>query len=309
MLEQDNYELVSAFGKTKEAQQRYEFYTLATIPFLSQLSFTLGERLALQKNQLQSAASFKRTNEANANTLGFQYDLNKDWQFYLRRAESYRFPKAEEEASATDITGLNTQKGVSYELGAQFHSDKYLLKADIFQLNLRNEIAFDPLQTPQNPFGSNTNLTPTKRKGASLNLDYQVNETTTVYGLYQYVNAQFSTGIYAGKRIPLVAESLFKGKVQYHYFPDWNFSVESSYTGSEYPDNDNLNVSGKLGGYTLINFHVEYTYRHLLASFALNNIFNKYYYIYSVYQNNPVEQFFYPAAGRNFMVNLRYDLE
>ena len=96
---------------------------------------------------------------------------------FLRADENYRFPKADENPSPqSGINGLKTQRGISYETGVQWDLKKLLSKFSIYQLNLENEIAFDPTQTPQNPFGTNRNLNPTVRRGLSFIEKYHKNK-------------------------------------------------------------------------------------------------------------------------------------
>jgi outer membrane receptor protein involved in Fe transport len=69
-----------------------------------------------------------------------------------------------------------------------------------------------------------------------------------------------------------------------------------------------MNIAGKIGAYTVYNFNALFEYQSISLSFRVNNIFNKNYYIYTVYQPMMNTEFFYPAPDRNFMLTLNYSL-
>jgi iron complex outermembrane receptor protein len=267
----------------------------------------LGTRIAQQNSRLRSSFSSYHINRAIATTVGTTWQFSPDWRFYLRRAGSFRFPKADENASTPPgIAGLRTQRGISYEAGFDITKEHYGVKLSLYQLNLRDEIVFDPLQTPQDPFGTNRNLSPTVRQGFTISGRRDINCLLSLDGQYNYVNARFQNGLYKGNRIPLVSESIFRTGLNYHINEHWHAFTEALFTGNQYAANDNANIAGKLGGYTIYHFSIRYVYEHLTASFRINNIFNHYYYFYTVYQPNVMSEFFYPAPGRNFTLTVQY---
>jgi len=307
-LQSDNYHLNTLFSNTTDTQQEYSMFGLANFPVSSRVSFQAGLRGAQQNNQLSVLTTTHSLNRAIASTVGITAKITSAMEAYLRRAESYRFPKADENADAPPgVNGLKTQRGVSYETGIKFLYKKLASDFSLYQLNLRDEITFDPLQTPQNPFGVNTNFDRTVRRGFSVTEKLPVTHRVTIGGRYGYVNARFQQGIYAGNRIPLVAENIISANIDYAFKEHWQLYGEALYTGNEYADSDNTNIAGKMGGYTLYNGSVNYTYEHFTASLRVNNIFNKDYFIYTVYQPSLAAQFFYPAEGRNFSLNVKYE--
>src|SRR6185437_5895089 len=117
---------------------------------------------------------------------------------------------------------------------------------------------------------------------------------------------RFQNGINAGKRIPLVAENILHAGLNIHFLTYWNVYSEAIFTGNQFPANDDANIGKRMGGYTIYNFNLHYVYEKLSVSFRVNNLFNKPYYLYTVFQ--PFEPFetFYPAPERNFLLSLQY---
>ena len=305
--EHDAYNLDTDFGETNDSQYKYGVFGLVNFPVVPRVTMTAGARAAQQNSQLQSTSDSSTINRALATTLGATFSVTNEISTYLRRAGSFRFPKADENASTSPtIKNLKTQQGVAYETGIEFNFQPTLTKIALFQLNLQDEITFDPNQTPQDPFGTNRNLDPTIRRGFSISEKYQITEKLSFGGQYNFVNARFQSGMTAGKRIPLVSENNLHAGLNYAFKDFWNFYSEAIYTGNQFAANDDANVESPVAGFTVINCNLRFEYKNLTASFRLNNIFNKFYDFYSVYTPSIETETFYPAPGRNFLFTLKY---
>jgi iron complex outermembrane receptor protein len=306
-VENDQYHLASLFGTTQNTQKKIGLFGIFRTPIYPRFILSVGARGAEQKSNLQSFTQVDSLNRAIATTVGITFQYNTATQFYLRRAESFRFPKSDENASTLPgVNGLKTQRGTAYEGGITWNWKQLRSHFSIYQLNLKDEIAFDPTQTPSTPFGINRNLDPTVRRGFSLAEKFLATDKITLGGQYHFVRARFDGGIYSGNRIPLVAENILHANINYQISLHWNVYTEAVFTGNEFSDNDNGNTAGKMGGYTVYNLTLRYTYEHFTASLRVNNIFNKYYYFYTVFIPSMQNQFFYPAPGRSFMLTAKY---
>lgn len=302
----DYYHLSSLFGLTNNHQQKYSLFAIANLPILTS-TVSLGGRIAQQNSQLESFNDNQTINRAIATNIGLSIPLNLDIDFYARRAESFRFPKADENAFAPiGVSNLRTQRGVAYETGFKWLKTTYSGKVGFYLLNLRDEIAFDPTQTPQQPFGANRNLAPTVRRGFTLSQKNNITNRLSLGGQYNYVYARFKNGINAGNRIPLVSETILLINVNYQFLENWHFYTEAIYTGSQFPANDDANIGGSIGGYTVVNVNLRYQFKHLEASFRINNVFNKLYYFYTIFQSNTWQESFYPAPERNVLLTFKY---
>lgn len=306
-LQNDRYHLGSLFGLTENTQQKYGGFVLATAPLKEKLILSLGTRGAMQVARLQNITTANAINRALATTLGLAYEFNQQMHVYLRRSGSFRFPKADENTFTVGGVGsLRTQRGIAYESGLQYNSGQHTGRVDLYQLNLRDEIAFDPTQSPEQPFGTNRNLSPTVRRGCSLGIHDQLTPAFGLGGQYNYVNARFQHGVNSGNRIPLVAENILIANINYTFYEHWKLYSEAVYTSNQFPANDDANVSGPLGGYTLVNASLRYELKNLSISLRINNIFNKAYYFYTAFQANTNQVTFYPAPESNWLLTVKY---
>lgn len=306
-IQQDRYRLNSLYGLTNESQQKLGLFFLVNHPISSGWDSEAGARIAQMRSTLHdNSTDNQNMNRALATTIGVRHQFTPSSMIYLRRAGSFRFPKADENAATANQRGLLTQRGVAYETGIQFNQTTYSTELDLYQLDLRDEIAFDPFQTTETPFGSNRNLSPTTRRGLTLSGKWQAHHRLSLGSQYRYVNARFQSGLNSGNRIPLVAENILQASADYRLTDNTHLFFESIYTGNQYAANDDANLAGKIGGYTLFNLHINYTHHQLTGAFRVNNLFNRYYYFYVVAQPGMPDEYFYPAPTRNIVFTLSY---
>jgi outer membrane receptor protein involved in Fe transport len=266
---------------------------------------------------LQLGGRYARTddnlnNESNNDAVfvseqGVTYRFNNSLSTYFRRAENYRFPKADEQnGSLMDETPqfLNTQTGVSYELGTKAYYQQYEWQANLYQLDLNNEIAYAPI-APDEISASNRNLDPTRRVGAELSGQWHCAHDFDVGAGVSWVEPTFSSGAFSGNEIPYVANWVSKVFVSKVIQKHWTLYVESIYTGSRYASEDDANVGGKLGGYTIYNMNVAFHYDKMRLSMRLNNVTNKLYYSYVLMPSDSF--YYYPAPERNVVFQVSYD--
>lgn len=273
------------------------------------LDVILGARLAEQKNWISAGQKSSNNDQVFVTEEGLAYAYDENWKFHLRRSGNFRFPKANEETwIPADVDHLKTQTGVSYELGGERKTDQQRTQMNIYQLDLKNEIAFDPSQTPQNPFGSYSNYPNTRRQGITITESYHVNAKLTLDSQLNYVNARFSGGMFSGKEIPAVPA--FNGNVgmNYKFIENWAMKYFADYIGPRFASKDNENEGSKLAGYWLHNIALQRDFQFVNISFEINNFFNQKYSVYTLFDATSGTNTYYPGAGRNFLLTFKFDI-
>ena len=227
---------------------------------------------------------------------------------FVKRSGNYRFPKSEEDATILPGTShLKTQTGSSYDLGSRWWVTHYRINADLYYMNLNNEIIFNPTPVGAQKFGTNRNLPPTSRDGVNLSIIDKVNEILSLEAQYSYVNAVFRSGQFKGNRIPFVAQNSLQGSASLYLKPHWTVYSEAIFTGERYAAGDDTNKASKIPSLWVFNGAISYHYKKLTASLRLNNIFNVLYNAY-VSTTSTAAEAYYPAPGRNFMLTLGLQL-
>lgn len=305
---QTDYKLLNQLVNSKSNSMENDIYGQAEIPLWEKFKLILGGRNADQSNTAYQKIGNPATDSVDHDFVteqGINFSLNKNWQFFLRRDGNFRFPKANELTwLQPGVTFLSPQTGVSYESGIEWDTNRQKTQLSVYYLQLHDEIAFDPTETPLNPFGAITNLPPTLRKGVTLTEQFLLNDEITLAGQINYVDARFNSGIHNGNIIPAVPAWTDNVDIDYQFAPHWRTEYTAVYTGSRFPSDD-INNSAKLSGYWLNNISLQYFLKHFSASFAVNNIFNQRYPLYASFDLDSQSTVYYPAAGRNFLLTLK----
>lgn len=288
-----------------------DVYTQTIMPILPQWDLTLGARYAQQNNEPQIVIGEPEhyVNRVFVSEQGLAFHINPVWTWFIRRDGNFRFPKANEEVwLASDQTELKPQTGVSYESGFKWQTPRQHGQVNVYELWLHNEIAYDPTQTPTQPFGATSNFDTTLRKGISISDVIKLAEPIDVDGQVNYVDARFMHGPDSGNVVPAVPTWSGVAGVDYRFQPDWQTSFHETYSGSAFASDDVGNVAPKTAAYWLSQWALQYHHKAYTVSLQVNNLFNQHYAIYTDYSSFTQSNSYYPGAGRNFSLNVKADL-
>lgn len=285
------------------------FYEVVS-PLTQQIDLTLGARGAWQNNDIDSNPSAHSVDRVLVTEQGISYKLTDAWRLFLRRDGNFSFPKANEEAwIPAGADSLDVQTGVSYETGVEYLSARHRTQLNVYQLTLHNEIAFDPAQTPELPFGSYTNFDKTKRSGVTWAEHYMLMPAVSLDGQLNVVNARFASGSEQGHFIPAVPAVNGNIGVNYEFVPGWHAIYRALYTGSRYASEDIENVGEKQPGYWLHDMAVQYVQKSYSVNCEVTNLFNQKYSVYTLY--DPISQLntFYPGNGRSLLLTVKANID
>lgn len=307
-----HYALTNNKVQKKTSANQNDFYFQTTIPMADQIEVIFGARKAWQNNRSETSIKIpvNSLNSVFVAEQGILYHFNQTASFFVRRDGNFSFPKANEETWLPEnVNSLRAQTGTSYETGAEWQAEKQRSQINIYRLELNNEIAFDPTQTSTQPIGTFNNLDKTIRQGISLSEIYRLTARITLNGQINYVNARFASGVNAGKSIPAVPAINSNVGLKYNLTDRWATQYTLLYTGSRYPSQDIANVSKQVPAYWLSDIALQYFMRSLVFSFEINNLFNKQYAGMVFYNTFLRQNKYYPAAGRNYLLTLKINID
>lgn len=312
-LDEDHYtyEINSLYVNTQNERNASSLYTQVIVPVSETLTLTLGMRKAEMEDRLTDATAYpmgiKLKDDINVQDIGLLYKPSTQWRLFVRLNDNYRFATVEEQAfTEMDVIGLKTQEGESVEWGAVWQSERAQLKFSATQLDLNNEIAFDPTANgPFGPFGgANVNFDATRRNTWMLQGLYRYNEVLSLNGSYSRNDAEFRSGVFESNTVSGVADAVARLAANYRLNIAWNGFVELQHLGEQFRLGDNDNTQEKREAYTLINASFAYQRNEWQISARINNLSDRDY-IESANAYGALQ----PSPGRNFWLSLRYHIK
>jgi len=286
-------------------------YAQLTIPITSQLDFILGARKAWQINRIESgiSESVHALNQVFVTEQSIIFHATPALSLFLRRDANFSFPKANEETwLPANTSSLQVQTGTSYETGIKWERKEQQAQLSIYRLPLHDEIAFNSMQTANQPFGAFTNLDDTLRYGISLSGRTRLTSKASVTAQINYVHARFASGNFSGNLIPAVPAITANAGIDYNWNENWGTQYNALYTGSMYSSQNVANVGRKVAAYWLNNIALQYSRKYFIISAEINNLFNTNYASAVFYSALTGQNIYYPAAGRNFSLTAKINL-
>jgi len=283
-------------------QETQAFYAQATVPFSEQLSLTVGGRYADVENRMVDAASFPAgidvDDDVSVGTIGMNYRPDTAWRFYARLDENFRFAKVDEITLAAAGSTLDTQTGLSYDVGMEWSEQDRFFNLGLYRLELEDEIYFDPTV---GIFGANTNLDDTLRYGLVVGGGLGITDQVSVSADYTYTHAKFEDGGLDGQYISGVAPHLATVRMNVRPYESWDWQAELQMVSSKYAQGDNLNVKEKAPGYGILNISARYQVKQWDLTFRMNNVTDK---EYAEFIADGFVRSYQPSPGRNVLMTI-----
>ena len=306
--ENTDYLLNTAFGPQGTKQDINAVYAQISYPIISNLNLTTGLRHARVDNRINTGTTSQVKDDLNLGSIGLSFQASPSWRIFARADQNYRFAKVDEHTNVVfgQPTGLDTQTGVSYELGMEIQQQSFQMTAQLYRLNLKNEIGFDSSTY------FNVNLDDTRRNGLSITARSDINASWSVGASYDYIDSSVAAGAFKGNDIPLVAEHELRLFASWTPNIDTLIGAEIHHVGKQTLGNDFTNSFSQLDSYTVFNANAHYYYDNWDFSARINNIFNQYYSETGATGYDAsftVKDAYNPAAERNFSINARYSFE
>jgi len=304
------YHFMSTRVEEQAKTQQNNLFGRVTIPLIEHVEMIAGTRAAWQKNHDSPAKDqfFNSLNKTMVSEIGMAVSYDQ-WKYFLRRSGNFRFPKANEETWVpVGVDALKLQTGVSYEMGGERTTEKQKSQINLYQLELLYEIAFNPTQTPTEPFGSYSNFPKTLRRGVTLTEYYHLTEKIGFNGQLNFVNATFAAGSFSGNQIPAVPQLNANAGLSYDFIPDWKAKYIALYNGSAYASENDENKGSKIPGYWINTLSLQYIKKSYNINFEVINVFNQKYSVYTLYDPENQTNTYYPGAGRSYLITCKIDL-
>ncbi|MEJ2621265.1 MAG: TonB-dependent receptor [Candidatus Thiodiazotropha sp.] len=308
-LERTDYQLRTSFGPQILDQSIDAIYLQLLAPISDNTTATLGYRTAQVDNLIETDSSRDRLDDRlDAASAGISYTPDKSLRLFLRADENFRFATVDEHTNVVfgQPVGIDNQTGRSYETGVEWQQAQLMSRLLLYRLDVEQEISFDASGYV------NTNLDETRRKGATLEAQWQATERLSLDGSLTYTDPEITDGPFKGKRIPMVASRSAKVTGHWQFSELWQLFLEGIFSSERVVSGDFNNSLESLPGFGVVNSGVHFRTGPWHASLRIDNLLDKQYANsaaagYDSAYNQRVGYF--PAAERNFWFSVNYMID
>lgn len=308
----------SNYARQRAAQTSTAVYVQNITALDPAWALTLGARTQRMEQSARqdaylwmTAMDGSATRQRSAFDAGLAYN-GQGWRAYGKVGTTFRFANTDElfgfDSFGTPVFvgDLKPQHGRIAEIGGSATFGPLQGRASLYRMQLTDEIGYDG--SAGGGFGANVNLDPTRRQGVETELDWRITERLKARFAYAWTDAEFRTGAYAGKDVPLVPRD--KATLQFN----WDAGQAGSYAavinhvGTRRYSGDFANAQGLLGGYTTLDLQATWQFKPWTVTARLLNALDRHYATYAGY--SPWSgHYFYPADGRSVHLGARYAFE
>jgi len=246
----------TSINTSETTRNSYALYLTDTIAFGESTSLNFGARQQWVKLHIDTNSNItgnstdSRNDSMKSAEISLSHKHRYGGQNYVRLARSFRSPVLDEMWSYTmgSVRLLKPQTGNHLEIGTrQTFGNGMKLSANIFRMNLTDEIAYD------NVLFANVNLDKTRHDGLNLDLGTPLNRQLDIKAGYAYRKASFRTGANDGNAVPLVPTHKLSLSSRYQMSATGQLGIDAIHTGSRYFGDDNANVGKQLLAYNRLD--------------------------------------------------------
>lgn len=292
---------LGAFGSTAMQKSRALYVRDELTIDSSGTDLSAGYRSEkIDKSELSSLTSLRNTQHAWE--LGVRQTVAKNLSLYGRVGTSFRLGNVDEFSFTVPGKDLLPQTSRDTELGVRYSVQDYKLDARYYRNQLKNEIGYDP--NAPGPFGpgANVNFDPTHRSGIELNASMAASKTLNLSLNAASRKAKFSSGVYAGNDVALVAKNTLSVRADWTPVANHRLSGGLNYVGKQKVDFAN---QCDAPAYTTADARYAYDWKNVEIALGITNLFDKKHYSQAFSCSAGVTGGIYPEAGRAATLSLR----
>ena len=221
---------------------------------------------------------------------------------FAKTGRSFRVPNADENGYRSSVAGLKVQSARDLELGATFGSDALGATARLFRHRLTDEIFYDP--TLNNFFGANTNLDPTERKGAELDVHAALSSSLRLVARVQHVTARFTAGPNDGREMVLVPRNIASARLSWTPGSGHSADAGVQWVDSQRYGSDFANDCGeRMPSYATLDARYARQLGHWEFAVSGLNLADRQHFSQAFFCRGAI----YPSDGRQVKLSARYD--
>ncbi len=230
------------------------------------------------------------------------------WRVYGKAARNFRLPNTDELFAYDPVSyqaifngALKVQTGQLAEAGLSWNAGSLTQQISVFQQENHNEIGYIAAN------GRNANLDPTRRRGAEWEGRWNINTAWQLRGSLSTLDAEFTEGLYSGKKLPLVARHKETLGVVWDGAQLGTHSMNVVSVDRRYFGGDFTNTLQQLGGSTTVDYQAQWRIGQFAVIFKATNLTDRRYSSLG-YSSTWNPGTYYPADPRSFSLAVKADL-
>jgi iron complex outermembrane receptor protein len=249
-----------------------------------------------------SAAAASIDQRQQAWEVGVVQPLMAGVAVFGRFGRSFRLANADEFSYTSPGLTLNAQTSHDAELGLRWTHDGGRAELRLYRNALNNEIGYDPNAVGLFGLGANVNFDPTRRQGAELELAQTLGGGANLRMNAATRRAQFMTGPYAGKDVPLTPRQTLAAHVDWSPAAGHRVGGGLNWVASQSPDFDN---ACRMPSYATVDLRYAYQWQRVELALGVTNLADSKYYTQAFACVNGAVSSIYPEAGRAVTASVR----
>ncbi len=290
----------SIINTIKIKQKSQAFYLQNQTDLLNNLSLTLGARHQQidQSATDTTGARISNDHSKNIGELGLSYQFSAGTRVFSKVGSTFRNANLDELTTFAGFASkpVRPEQGRSIDAGIEFKDTAYTLRLTAYHLRMKDEITYNSVTF------ENENMAKTRHEGIDLSGHYNLNTQWQFTGGLNLQKAKFSDGVDNGKKIPLVPAVKVTAGIRFKPTAALNLSLLTNHIGERISGGDTSNtLFPVLAAYTTADFVVSWHQAQWTTRARVINLTDKKYAASAYYGS------YYPADGRAFFADLRYD--
>ena len=262
--------------------------------------------------------------------FGFMYDFNERNNVYASLAVANREPVRKDFRENTPENQPKVEKLLNFESGYRYKGQNFMVNANLYYMHYTDQLV---LTGQINDVGdyTRTNVDLSYRAGLEFESGIRISEKFKLNGNATFSNNKIKefneyldnydredglqdTIAHSGTDLAFSPNIIASAGLQYEPLDGMSIHISGKHVGDQFLDNTSTKTR-KLDAYNTLNLQLKYTindgfFKETTFGLLVNNILNEF------YENNgytwgyvsggerTVENFYYPQAGRNFLLRV-----
>tara|TARA_B100000941_G_C28434386_1_gene516098 strand:+ start:12 stop:983 length:972 start_codon:yes stop_codon:yes gene_type:complete len=252
-------------------------------------------------NYSNKSSLLSRVRQNYAWTLGFNYILNNNKNFFGHVARSFRSPRLDELISLVNpnptSTDIKHQYSHDIEIGHQIKLNNSNYKIALFRSLIKNQIVYNSAAF------ANQNFDPSIHQGVELEFDSIINPNLKFNSNLNYIDSYFTEGVEKGNETPYVPRLSGNSSLYYNFDKQTDLSVDYKYIGKKRSGNDPNYILSKSKSYQVIDFSINHKMKNFIIKGSINNLLDKRYYT-NLIKSWDNKAYVYPQPGRTLFLGI-----